>query len=78
MEKLDQIARWEEELVACERQINRLRSRQAELIGKLDPHQVAWSSGDRNVTDWLPSTLDTSWQTASRLRTPPARSRSRS
>ncbi len=67
--ELDQIDRWEEELVSCERQINRLRSRQAELVGKLDPHQIAWSSGDRNVTDWLSSTLDLSHQTASRLRT---------
>ena len=65
----DQIDQWEEELVSCESQINRLRSRQAELVGKLDPHQIAWSYGDRNVTDWLSSTLDISHQTASRLRT---------
>ncbi|HJQ94726.1 MAG TPA: HNH endonuclease signature motif containing protein [Acidimicrobiia bacterium] len=64
----DQVNRWEEELVECERQINWLRSRQAKLIGKLDPHQIAWSSGDRNVTDWLSSTLDISHQTARRLR----------
>ena len=65
----DQIDQWEEELVSCEREINRLRSRQAELVGKLDPHQIAWSYGDRNLTDWLSSTLDISHQTASRLRT---------
>jgi hypothetical protein len=65
----DQINHWEDELVDCERQINELRSRQAELVGRLDPHQIAWCSGDRNVTDWLSSTLDISHQTASRLRT---------
>ncbi|HEY3427118.1 MAG TPA: HNH endonuclease signature motif containing protein, partial [Acidimicrobiia bacterium] len=65
----DQINGWEKELVECEREINRLRSRQAELVGRLDPHQIAWSAGDRNVTDWLSSTLDLSPQTAHRLRT---------
>ena len=65
----DQIAQWEDALLAKEREINRLRAEQAELVGKLDPHQIAWSYGDRNVTDWLSSTLDISWQTASRLRT---------
>jgi hypothetical protein len=67
--EVDQITEWEDELLDCEQQISRLRSRQAELVGKLDPHQIAWSSGDRNVTDWLSSTLDISHQTASRLRT---------
>jgi hypothetical protein len=65
----DQVNRWEEELVDCERQINKLRSRQVELVARLDPHQIASSSGDRNVTDWLSSTLDISHQTARRLRT---------
>jgi hypothetical protein len=67
--EIDQIDAWEGELLECERQISRLRSRQAELVGRLDPHQIAWAAGDRNVTDWLSSTLDISWQTASRLRT---------
>ena len=56
----DQIAQWEDALLAKEREINRLRAEQAELVGKLDPHQLAWSAGDRNVTDWLSSTLDIS------------------
>ncbi|MGH8957887.1 MAG: hypothetical protein ACRDVK_04340, partial [Acidimicrobiia bacterium] len=59
----------EEELVTNQRQINRLLGRQAELVSHLDPHQIAWSSGDRNVTDWLSSVLDISHRTASRLRT---------
>ncbi|HJU80586.1 MAG TPA: hypothetical protein VJ796_02440 [Acidimicrobiia bacterium] len=65
----DQIDRWEEDLIAKEREINRLRAEQAELLGRLDPHQLAWSAGDRNLTDWLSSVLDISWQTARRLRT---------
>ena len=65
----NQINQWEDELMAKEAEINRLRGEQAELVRRLDPHQIAWSSGDRNVTDWLSSTLDLSHQTASRLRT---------
>jgi hypothetical protein len=65
----EQIVQWEDELIECENQINRLRGRQAELVSRLDPHQLAMSSGDRNFTDWLSSTLDVSHQTASRLRT---------
>jgi hypothetical protein len=68
-EEVDEITQWEGELLDCEGQINRLRSRQAELVGRLDPHQIAWASGDRNVTDWLSATLDISHQTARRLRT---------
>ena len=65
----DQIDAWAEKLLSNQREINRLYSEQAELVGKLDPHQIASSSGDRNVTDWLSSTLDISHQTARRLRT---------
>ncbi|HEX2420095.1 MAG TPA: hypothetical protein VHL55_00720, partial [Acidimicrobiia bacterium] len=36
----DQINGWEDELVAIQRQINRLLGRQAELISRLDPHQI--------------------------------------
>jgi hypothetical protein len=68
-EEPNQIDQWEEKLLCNQREINRLYAEQAELVGKLDPHQLAWSFGDRNVTDWLSSTLDISHQTASRLRT---------
>ena len=65
----DQIGVWEEKLLSNQREINRLYAEQGKLVGKLDPHQIAWSSGDRNVTDWLSATLDISHQTARRLRT---------
>jgi hypothetical protein len=65
----EQIDQWEERLIANQREINRLHAEQAELVGKLDPHQLAWSSGDRNVTDWLSATHDLSHHAASRLRT---------
>ena len=65
----DEIDAWEQSLLSNQAEINRLYSEQAELVGKLDPHQLAWTSGDRNVTDWLSATLDISHQTARRLRT---------
>ncbi|HJR87305.1 MAG TPA: hypothetical protein VJ930_06580 [Acidimicrobiia bacterium] len=49
--EIDQIDAWEGELLECERQISRLRSRQAELVGRLDPHQLAWAS-PRSA--WIP------------------------
>ncbi|HKZ18530.1 MAG TPA: hypothetical protein VJQ57_00310, partial [Acidimicrobiia bacterium] len=67
--EVDQIDRWEEKLSANQTEINRLYAEQAELVGRLDPHQIAWASGDRNVTDWLSSVPDISHQTARRLRT---------
>jgi hypothetical protein len=65
----DEIDIWEEKLSANQAEINRLYAEQAELVGRLDPHQIAWAAGDRNVTDWLSATLDISHQTARRLRT---------
>jgi hypothetical protein len=65
----DEIDIWEEKLSANQAEINRLYAEQAELVGRLDPHQLAWASGDRNLTDWLSATLDISHQTARRLRT---------
>ncbi|HJU80164.1 MAG TPA: hypothetical protein VJ796_00290, partial [Acidimicrobiia bacterium] len=68
-EEVDQVEVWEEKLLSNQAEINRLRAEQAELVGRLDPHQIAWSAGDRNLTDWLSATLDISHQTARRLRT---------
>ena len=64
----DQVDVWEEKLLGNQREINRLYAEQAELVGRIDPHQLAWAAGDRNMTDWLTATLDISHQTASRLR----------
>ena len=65
----DRIEEWESELSANQAEINRLHTRQAELVSRLEPYKLFLSAGDHNTTDWLSATLDISPQTALRLRT---------
>jgi 5-methylcytosine-specific restriction endonuclease McrA len=48
----------EQELVAAERLVRRLRARQLELVRRLDRSQVAIGDGARSMTEWLASRLD--------------------
>jgi hypothetical protein len=66
---LDQLERSEEELIANQREINRLWARQGELVEEMDAQQFAFAAGARNVSDWLCETLDINSSTAHRLRT---------
>ncbi len=52
---------------AWESEIARLRSRQVELIRRLDRFQVDTAQGARTMGDWTSARLDVSSQTASRL-----------
>ena len=63
----EQIDAWQEELLAVEAQIGRLRFRQVELIRHLDRFQVDTASGARTMGDWTSAQLDVSSQTATRL-----------
>ena len=62
-----QIDSWQEELVAWESEIARIRARQVELIRRLDRYQVDTAEGARTMGDWASAHLDVSRQTASRL-----------
>ena len=62
-----QIDAWQEELVAWESQIARIRARQVELIRRLDRFQVDTARGARTMGDWAAAHLDVSHQTATRL-----------
>ncbi len=63
----EQIDAWQEELLAVESQIGRLRSRQVVLIRRLDRFQVDTAQGARTMGDWTSARLDVSSQTAGRL-----------
>ncbi len=63
----EQIDAWQQEMVAVETEITRLRARQVELIRKLDRFQVDTACGARTLGDWTAAQLDVSHQTASRL-----------
>ena len=62
-----QIDAWQEELVAWESEIARIRARQVELIRRLDRFQVDTAQGARTMGDWASAQLDVSRQTATRL-----------
>ena len=53
----EQIDSWQEELVAWESQIARIRARQVELIRRLDRFQVDTAQGARTMGDWAAATL---------------------
>lgn len=59
--------RLEAELTAAEAEISRLRSRQAQLLRRLEGLQVDVRDGSRLMGEWVASRLDVSNQTASRL-----------
>ena len=63
----EQIDSWQEELLAVEAQIGRLRFRQVQLIRRLDRFQVDTAQGARTMGDWTSAQLDVSSQTAGRL-----------
>ena len=63
----EQIDSWQEELLAVEAQIGRLRFRQVQLIRNLDRFQVDTAQGARTMGDWTSAQLDVSSQTAGRL-----------
>ena len=62
-----QIDAWQEELVAWESEIARIRARQVELIRHLDRFQVDTAEGARTMGDWAAAHLDMSRQSATRL-----------
>jgi hypothetical protein len=57
----------EQELIACEALVSRVRSRQAELLRILDGAQVNATDGSRSMLDWTAARLDISHDTARRL-----------
>jgi hypothetical protein len=57
----------EQELVACERVIGRLRARQLELLRSLDADQVTQLDGSRTMADWTAARLDVTSDTARSL-----------
>jgi hypothetical protein len=57
----------EGEVVALESLIARARTRQAELLGRLDAAQVATVDGCRSMPEWTASRLDVTHDTARRL-----------
>lgn len=63
------LAAAEAEVVGIERQIRRLRGRQAQLLSELDGHQVDLADGARTMADWVSAQLDLSPQTSARLMT---------
>ena len=48
----------EQELIACERVIGKLRARQVEIIRSLDEAQVATADGARSMVEWTASRVD--------------------
>ena len=58
---------WEDEIREIETDITRQRSRQVQLLRKLDRHQVDAGAGMRTMGDWVSAHLDVSSQTANRL-----------
>jgi hypothetical protein len=57
----------EEELVACERIVGRLRARQLELLRGLDAAQVQQVDGARSLEDWVAARCDVSHESARSL-----------
>lgn len=57
----------EQELIACEALVSRVRSRQAELLRILDGAQVNATDGSRSMLDWTAARLDISHDTARQL-----------
>ena len=54
----------EQQLIADERQIGRLRARQMAVLEQLDVRQVATSDGSRSLREWVASRLDVATETA--------------
>ncbi|HEY7703442.1 MAG TPA: HNH endonuclease signature motif containing protein [Acidimicrobiia bacterium] len=64
----DELDRLLEELTSLERVVSKARSCQAEIVAKLDAHQIDLADGARNMRDWISAELDCGTQLASRLR----------
>ena len=54
----------EQELIACERLIGKLRARQTDLLGELDTAQAAQLDGSRSMIEWTAARLDVDHDTA--------------
>ncbi len=61
------IDRLEQESIACERLIGRLRAHQLGLLRRLDEAQVMQLDGSRSMVDWTAARLDVSRDTARTL-----------
>ena len=57
----------EEQLIAAERAIGKLRGWQMSIVGELDVRQVASGDGSRSLSEWVASRLDVSPETAKSL-----------
>jgi len=56
-------------MVTLEQEVSRIRSRQVEILTRLDAVQVYLTDGDRGMEDWVAGRLDVSRPTAHRLMT---------
>jgi 5-methylcytosine-specific restriction endonuclease McrA len=57
----------EQQLIADEREIGRLRARQLAVLGELDVRQVASADGSRSLREWVAGRLDVATDTARSL-----------
>jgi len=57
----------EQEFIACERAIGKIRARELELVRSLDSDQVTQLDGSRSMADWVAARLDTSTEAARQL-----------
>jgi hypothetical protein len=57
----------EQQLIADEREIGRLRARQMAVLGELDVRQVASADGSRTLREWVAGRLDVATDTARSL-----------